>query len=59
MTNKLMKSKAAAEYLDMSLDTLYYFVSTRQIPHLKIGGRLRFRQDQIDKWLQSKQVEVV
>ncbi len=59
MTEGLWKTRKAADYLGMSLDTVYYFVSTKQIPHIKLGGRLRFKKDQLDKWIESKQVEVV
>jgi excisionase family DNA binding protein len=56
---KLMRTGEMAEYLNMSLNTLYYFVHTRQIPHIKIGGKLRFDLEEINGWLDNMRIKVV
>jgi len=43
-----------AGYLGVPTSAVYKMTargSTNPIPHLKIGGRLRFRQGDIDEWL--------
>ncbi len=43
-----------ASYLDVPRSAVYKMTSRRsenRIPHIKIGGRLRFRKTVIDEWL--------
>lgn len=47
-----------SEYLNISKNTIYSWVSRKKIPHLKISGTLRFDMRDIDKWLKEKKVEV-
>ena len=50
-----------AEYLDVSVNTLYHRVAKRSIPFVKVPGSnlLRFDRAKIDEWLQSGAVETV
>lgn len=49
--NDLMTLSEAANYLQLSKQTIYGYTSSREIPHLKKGKRLRFRKSDLDKWL--------
>lgn len=43
----------AADLLCKSIHTLYGMVSRRQIPHIKKGNRLYFREDHLRSWLED------
>ncbi len=51
---KLMSVKEIAEYLGLSERTAYKMIKGGRIPYLKLGGQFRFRQDQIEEWLEKK-----
>jgi len=34
--------------------TVYHWVERGEIPHYKIGGRIRFDAAQVTKWLQAR-----
>jgi excisionase family DNA binding protein len=45
---------AVSEYLQIPVSSIYKMTSrkaTVQIPHIRIGGKLRFRQSDVDEWL--------
>ena len=48
--------KELSEYLDVSVNTIYYWVQIMEIPHYKLGGKLKFDNHLIDKWLETKRV---
>ncbi|WP_342776543.1 excisionase family DNA-binding protein [Nitrospira lenta] len=41
----------AAEYLGVSKLTLYGWVSARKLTFIKVGRLVKFKQDQLDKWI--------
>lgn len=45
-----------ANYLNVKPATLYAWAAHGKIPSLKLHGLLRFRQDEIDQWLESCRV---
>ena len=52
-----MTYKSLAEFLNVPVDTLYCWVSRREIPHTRVGARVvRFRRDEIERWLEAKSV---
>ena len=55
---KLLSIGDIARMLDLSIATIYKYVCQKKIPYLKIGSRVLFDEDKLDKWLQSKEVEV-
>ena len=50
-----------AEYLGLSIHTVYQRIAKRQIPHHKVPGSnlIRFDQQEIDAWMQSGAVETL
>ena len=50
MHDELWDVDDVARYLGFSRYSVYNFVSQRRIPHLKIGGRVRFTRQQIEEW---------
>lgn len=53
-TNKLLSAKKVAEYLDMKPITIRRKAQRGEIPSIKIGNRLRFNKQLIDRWLLSR-----
>lgn len=55
---KLMDLDDLCEYLNVTKSWVYQKTSAKEIPHFKLCGFLRFRKDEIDEWLASKEVKV-
>ncbi len=51
----LLSVKEAAVYLGMSKDWIYDRLKTL-IPHVKIGGALKFRKEDLDRYIASQTV---
>ena len=51
----LLSVKEAATYLGMSKDWVYERLKTL-IPHVKIGGSLKFRREDLDRYIASQTV---
>jgi excisionase family DNA binding protein len=52
--DRLWGIEDAAEYLGVPVSAVYKMTSRGSrspIPHVKLGGRLRFRKADIDRWL--------
>lgn len=45
-----------SEYLNIKPKTIYSLVSRRTIPHYKIGKLVKFKQDEVDNWMNTKRV---
>jgi len=55
---KLLTIEQLAEILQIKKSTIYAWTFAKKIPHLKIGGALRFREREIVKWIDSQVEEV-
>ncbi len=55
--DKLLTIDELAEVLSVKKSTIYQWVHLGLIPHIKMGRLLRFKKEDIEKWLLSKQVE--
>ena len=53
---KLLTDDDLAGYLDISRRTIYRLLKVEELPGYRIGSHLRFRRDDIDKWLDSKKL---
>ena len=47
-----------AEKLTISVPTLYRWASEKQIPHVKIGGRIFFDPETTNHWVEEHAVSV-
>ena len=56
--SELKTRKQAAEYLDLQPQTLACWAVSGKygLRFLKIGGNVRYRQSDLDKWLESRTV---
>jgi excisionase family DNA binding protein len=50
--------KELARYINMKEKTLYYLVRNGSIPHYRVGKLVRFKKDEIDQWMDTKQVKL-
>ena len=51
---EVMTLREASEYLGISPDTLYKYLSENKIPAFKLGNRWRFKKDLLDRWMERK-----
>ncbi len=48
-----------ADYLAISKATVYRLVGKRQLPFRRVGGQLRFRREDIEKYLETGRIEPI
>ena len=51
---EVMTLREASQYLGISQDTLYKYLSEDRIPAFKLGNRWRFKKDLLDRWMERK-----
>jgi excisionase family DNA binding protein len=51
---EVMNIRQASQYLGVSPDTLYKYVSEEKIPAFKLGNRWKFKKSILDTWMESK-----
>jgi excisionase family DNA binding protein len=51
---EVMNIKQASQYLGVSPDTLYKYVSEEKIPAFKLGNRWKFKKTILDAWMEKK-----
>jgi excisionase family DNA binding protein len=51
---QLWSVQDVSSQLGVSVPTIYNYVRDRQIPYLRVGGRIRFRPDDIAQWLDDQ-----
>ena len=55
---EVMTLREASQYLGISPDTLYKYLSENRIPAFKLGNRWRFKKDLLDRWMEKKSERV-
>jgi excisionase family DNA binding protein len=51
---EVMNIRQASQYLGVSPDTLYKYVSEETIPAFKLGNRWKFKKSILDSWMEDK-----
>jgi len=51
----LLTPKELSEWLQIKTATVYKWTHIGFIPHIKIGGNIRFNRIQIERWLKRKE----
>jgi excisionase family DNA binding protein len=51
---EVMTLREASQYLGISPDTLYKYLSESKMPAFKLGNRWRFKKDLLDRWMEKK-----
>jgi len=55
--NNLLNIKEATSYLRISTSTLYRWVHQKKIKHVKIGSRVLFSQEYLDKFIENNTID--
>jgi excisionase family DNA binding protein len=53
MSHRWFSVEEIAEYLGVSKDTVYVWISKRKMPAHRIGRLWKFKTDEIDIWVRS------
>lgn len=56
---ELLTVQEISNFLKVPKHYIYHLTHAKKIPFIKIGGHLRFRRSDIDKWLRSMEVQDV
>jgi excisionase family DNA binding protein len=51
---EVMNIRQASQYLGISPDALYKYVSEETIPAFKLGKRWKFKKSILDSWMESQ-----
>ena len=51
---EVMNIRQASQYLGVSPDTLYKYVSEARVPAFKLGNRWKFKKSKLDQWMEEK-----
>jgi len=51
---EVMNIRQASQYLGVSPDTLYRYVSEERIPAFKLGNRWKFKKSLLDTWMEAQ-----
>ena len=51
---EVMDIQAASDYLGVSRETLYKYVSEEKIPAFKMGNRWKFKKTVLDRWMERQ-----
>jgi excisionase family DNA binding protein len=52
---KLLRPEELSEMLGIQLSTIYNWTHYKKIPFVKVGGCVRFKPSDIEKWLEPKE----
>ena len=56
-SREVMSLRQASQYLGVSPDTLYRYVTDGQVPAFKLGNRWKLRKTVLDRWMERKMRE--
>lgn len=51
MEKRFIGPDELAQYLDLSVNTIYAWVSSGKVPFVKMGRLVKFELKEIDKWI--------
>ncbi len=53
--NIVFDAREAAAYLNVHYETVLRMSRRRELPHHRIGRKLLFRKDSLDRWIQNQE----
>ena len=53
-SREVINIRQASQYLGVSPDTLYKYVTEEKIPAFKLGNRWKFKKTILDQWMEQK-----
>jgi excisionase family DNA binding protein len=54
MTTYLLTATETREWLRLSSSKLYSLVKKKEIPHIKLGGKILFDKAKVQTWLETQ-----
>lgn len=51
MEKRTMSVQEVALFLGLHKDTVYDLVKEKKLPHFKVGGKILFLEDVLEKWM--------
>jgi excisionase family DNA binding protein len=55
----LLSVRDLSTYINVKDKTIYYLVNNGLIPHYRLGRLIRFKQEEIDAWINSKKAKYI
>ena len=59
MEKRFLTIKETSEYMNISASLLYKLVETKQIPHTRVGRKILFDRQRIERWINENSVEQI
>ena len=56
VTERLLTARELAELLGFAAGTVVDWAERGQVPAFKLGGRLRFRESEVEAWLEARRI---
>ena len=56
MENVMLDVKECSDYLNISVSLLRKLVKRKEIPHNRVGIKILFSRNEIDKWIRNNQI---
>ncbi|UAT32522.1 helix-turn-helix domain-containing protein [Bacillus badius] len=57
MERQTMTAQETADYLGVSKDLVYNMVKTGELPAVRIGRRILFRREALERWMQMQEMK--
>ena len=51
--------REASRFLCLSVNTVYHYVNAKKLPYYKIGRRVVFSKEKLERWLEDRKVEAI
>ncbi len=51
---EVMDIREASQYLGVSRETLYKYISEERLPAFKLGNRWKFKKTVLDRWMEKQ-----
>jgi len=59
MEKRFVGVKEIAEYLGVSIHTIYYWTCLKKIPYVKMGKLLKFDLREIEGWIKERRIQPI
>ena len=59
MEKQILNVREAAEFLGLKVPTLYKYTHGRNIPFIKLGSRVLFKSDELNRWIDEHKVKPI
>jgi excisionase family DNA binding protein len=58
---EVMDGRQAADYLGISIDVLYRYLSEKEkgIPAFKLGNRWKIKKTELDRWMETRSTKML